>query len=304
MGTAASSLFAVVDLPQMTHHWFQLTRGAAAGDCADLLGISPGLDAVTWRQYNISSGTQSIHVTAAAGDRVVGTLPNHPNCSNPALIASSAYSPSGQYLFVLDRELGTTSSSASDPAFGALVVIDGSRVRLELTPPPGGWARGAEPSMPVWSPVSDTLYYQQNGQIWSWTPAGGARQFLSGVSWCYPALSADGKYLTYGALRPDGLYDVDLVDLTSGQAPHVIGNGRRNMPAFLNSSLLWYEAWSYSNQCGGGGDAFSPKFVGQPLIYDTTDGSEVPSQVDQVFEVWPATGYGYNGVWPAATVGH
>jgi hypothetical protein len=148
------------------------------------------------------------------------------------------------------------------------------------------------------------MYYQQNGKIWSWTAADGARQFLSGVSWCYPTLSADGRQLAYGALRPDGSYEVDLVDLTSGSAPHAIGNGGRNMPAFLNANFLWYQAWSYSNQCGGGGDAFSPKFVGQPFIYDTTDISELPSQVDRVFEVWPATGYGYSGVWPGATVGH
>jgi len=302
-GTSRSNVFGVVDLPEMRHHWFQLRPEGPFGECSELLGVSPGLDAVTWRAYNVVSGSQSIHVTTSAGDRVAGTLPNHPTfCVNGALIPSAAYSPSGQYLFLLDREAGPP-PEAADPSLNSLVVIDGMQERFTLTPPAGGWARGAEPSMPVWSPVADTLYYQQNGDIWNWTPATGARRFLPGVSWCYPTLSKDGRYLAYGALRPDGLYNVNLLDLTSGQAPHAIGKGPRNMPAFLNSNLLWYQAWSYA-QCGEGGSAFRPTLVGQPFIYDTTDGSEVPSLIDQVYELWPATGYGYSGVLPATITGH
>ena len=301
-GTADMWVWAVVDLPQMTHHWFQVPNQRTPQNCIEFLGVSPGLDSVTWRQYNAASGPQSIHVTTAAGDRVVDTLANHPNfCVNGALVPSAAYSPSGQYRFLLDREVGTA-PGAADPSLSSLLVLDGTQAPLKLTPPAGGWPRGAEPSMPVWSSVTDTLYYQQNGAIWSWTPATGARQFLPGVSWCFPTVSSDGRFMAYGGLRPDGLYDVDLLDLTSGQAPHAIGKGRRNIPAFLNSNLLWYQAWS-STHCGGGGSAFHPDYVGQSLIYDTSDGSEVASSIDQVYEVWPATGYGYSGVLPPATTG-
>jgi hypothetical protein len=34
-GPAASNLFAVVDIPEMRHHWFQLKPGGPAGECAD-----------------------------------------------------------------------------------------------------------------------------------------------------------------------------------------------------------------------------------------------------------------------------
>jgi hypothetical protein len=300
MGTAASSLFAVVDLPEMRHHWFQLRPEGPRAECTDLLGVSPGLDAVTWRTYNIASGSQSIHVTTAAGDRVVGTLPSPDFCGSFPLTPSSAYSPSGQYMFFLDRQAG--------PSMNSLLVLNGSQVRIKLTPPKGGWAIGAEPSMPVWSPVTDTLYYEQDGKIWSWTSATGPRTFLPGLAWCYPTLSADGRYLAYGVLRADGLYQVDLLEMRSGQAPLVVGKGTHNMPAFLNSNLLWYQTWSYA-QCGAGVNAsefpvpnIPPKLTGQPVIYDTTDGSETPSLIDQVFEVWPATGYGYSGAWPPVTV--
>jgi hypothetical protein len=302
---APGFVFAVVDIPQMTHHFFQLPHKPTFGDCEELLGVSPGLDAVTWRQYNAVSGPQSIHVTTAAGDRVLDTLLNHPDfCGNGALFPSAAYSPSGRYSFLLDREFGGT-GGAANPSKSSLLVFDSSQVPLKLTPPTNGWARGAEPSMPVWSSVNDILYYQQNGQIWSWTPATGARQFLPGVSWCYPTLSADGRFMAYGALRPDGLYDVALLDLTAAQAAHPIGKGLlRNLPAFLNSNLLWFQAWSHP-QCGESVDGNAQvRAVGRPLIYDTSDGSEAPTVIDQVYELWPATGYGYSGVWPPAITGY
>jgi hypothetical protein len=291
-GYGPGSDFAVVDLPQMTNHFFQLRPLGPFGECTDLLGVSPGLDALTWRTYNVASGPQSIHITTAAGDRVVDTLPNHTSCSNPTPFAAAAYSPSGQYVSFLDRLDGLTRNT--------LVVLDGTHPVLKLTPPTRGWASGAEPSNPVWSPVRDTLFYQQNGRIWTWTPGGGAQQFLAGVSWCYPTVSADGRYLAYGALRADGLYDATLLELKSGQVPQAIGKGPRNLPVFLNSNLLWYQTWSHA-VCGGGDGSNGPKLAGQPLVYDTTDGSEAPTLLDQVFEVWPATGYGYTGVWPDAT---
>jgi hypothetical protein len=72
----------------------------------------------------------------------------------------------------------------------------------------------------------------------------------------------------------------------------------------LNSNLLWFQAWSHP-QCGESVDGNAQvRAVGRPLIYDTSDGSEAPTVIDQVFELWPATGYGYSGVWPPAITGY
>jgi len=297
-GFGATNIYAVVDLPEVRYHWFQLNPGAAPAACADFLGVSPGLDAVAWRGFTAGTTVQTIHVTTAAGDQAVATLPR----ANPQLppaacggraTESDGYSASGRYFYVLDRNPDV--NYVSGPHLNSLLVIDRTRALLTLTPPPGGWASDAEPSMPVWSPVTDTLYYLQGGQVWTWDPSTGARPFLSGVSWCYPTISADGHYLAFGARRADGSYDVDLLDLTSGQVPHVIGKGPRNLPAFLNSNLVWDLTWN-SPLCGRG-------YVGQPLVYDTHDESEASSVLDWVFQVWPATGYALSGVWPDSYAG-
>jgi hypothetical protein len=299
-GFGAPNIYAVVDLPEVRYHWFQLKPEGSTG-CADLLGVSRGLDAVTWRGFIQGAAVQTIHVTTAAGDRAVATLPRATaplGACGARPVESDAYSASGRYFYVLDRN--PQMSYESGPPLNSLLVIDGAQALLQVTPPPGGWAPDAEPSMPVWSPVSDTLYYVQGGQVWTWDPATGARPFLPGVSWCYPTISADGRYLAYAARRSDGLYDVDLLDLTSGQVPHAIGKGPRNLPAFLNSSLVWYMTWN-SPQCGEGYAGYI--VVGQPLIYDTHDGSEASSGLDWVFQVWPATGYAISGVWPDSYAG-
>jgi len=285
VGVTATNLFAVVDLPELRHHWFQLP--VAPKDWAVLLGVSPGLDAVAWLSLD-QNRQVNIHITTSQGDQVTPAAPSPSTGGGRlAMYERAAFSPSGKYLFLLDRRLGGN-NNLEDPSLRTLLILQGSRVLLRLEPPAGGWAVDGEPAMPLWSPISDTLFYRQNGDVWAWSPETGAAILLPKTAWCFPTISADGRYLAYGAPHsPDGTYNVYLADLRGSLAPQAIGKGPRNAPGFLNANLLWYRAWTQQT-CTTDGS--------QSLLYDTTDGSESASSLDQVYNTWPATSSDYNGV--------
>jgi hypothetical protein len=250
-------------------HWFQLPHPPGFG--TSLLAVSPRLDEIAWLSNNDSTGAdRMVHLTTKAGDQVVATLPTAlGRCGAPNLSKEASYTHSGGHLNVLDQPLPDN----------VLFVLQGNHQVLSLVPPAGGWPKGAQPEMAVWSPTSETLFYRQNGDVWQWTQAAGAQRYLPGVNWYYPTFSPSGSHLAYAVPRSDGLHDVFLVDLAHGGSPQLI-KGARNFPVFLNSAQLWY--WSEGQGiCGPG--------INHPLIYDITDGSEAASVIDFVTAVWPAT---------------
>jgi hypothetical protein len=264
--------YAVVDLPEVRYHWFQLP-----GDPATLrtfIAVGPGLDQVLWMTGDQASGTDKIHVTTHAGDEVIAALPNafEGLCGGPEEGSKlGAYTRSGADFFVLDQPKATLNS---------LLVAAGQTAVLSVLPPAGGWAPGAQPATALWSPISETLFYHQGEDVWTWSPGSNPKRFLAGVNWLHPTITPDGANLAYSVARPDGSHDVYLVDLAHGGSPQVIGKGARNDPVFLNSTQLWYMT-EVPQGCTGPG--------GKPLIYNVVDGSESPSIVDYVLGVWPAT---------------
>jgi hypothetical protein len=265
--------YAVVDLPEVRYHWFQLPRPQGFG--VNLLAVSPGLNEVAWESFNDSTGAErQVHLTTRSGDQVVANLPPAPGrCGAPNISKGAAYTHSGSHLYVLDQPLPDNT----------LIVFQGNKQLTSLIPPSGGWPKGAQPEMAVWSPTSETLFYRQNGDVWQWTPAGGAQRYLPGVNWYYPTFSPSGSHLAYSVPRSDGLHDMFLIDLAHGGSPQLIKGGR-NFPIFLNSAQLWY--WSEGNGiCGPTMD--------HPLVYDITNGSEAGTIIDQVVGVWPATSSEY-----------
>ena len=263
-----SNLYAVADLSQARVQWFQLPT-----QIPSLLAIAPSFDTVAWLTADLPSNTDEIHLTTHAGDRVVASVPNPHGgrCGSSEDSKSAGYSRSGQHLFVLDQPI---------PTLNSLVVLEGNRVALRVAPDSAPWTRGDQPAMALWSPTSDTLYYRKAGDVWLWTPAHGPQIFLPGVAWYYPTISPDGRHLAYAVAGADGLHDTYLVDLQTGGSPQRIGNGHRNLPAFLNSTQLWFKSES-QGICGPGGN--------QPLVYDLGDGSESSTIVDMPIAVWPAT---------------
>lgn len=266
-------LYAVVDLPEVRYHWFQLPR--PSGFNAGLLAVSPGLNEVAWLSNNDSTGDdRKVHLTNKSGDQVIANLPIAlGRCGAPNLSKQGAYSHSGSHLYVLDQPLPDN----------VLYIFQGKQQVTALVPPSGGWPKGTQPEMAVWSPTSETLFYRQNGDVWQWTPAGGAQRYLAGVNWYYPTFSPTGSHLAYSVPRSDGLHDMFLIDVARGGSPQLI-KVARNFPTFLNSSQLWY--WTESQGiCGPG--------IGQPLVYDITNGSEAASIIEQVVAIWPATSSNY-----------
>lgn len=263
---------AVVDLPEVRYHWFQVP------DRGSFLAVGPKLDQVLWMTYHTEgAGTDTIYLSTRAGNQVIATLPTpgRGRCGIPEMDSKvAAYTLSGSHLFVLNQPV---------PVMNSLVVVAGETTVLSVIPPSAGWPPGANPLMALWSPTSETLYYGQGGDIWKWTAASDPQLFLPHVAWVQPTISADGAHLAYSVLRSDGLaHDVYLVDLAHGGSPQRIGDGARKLPVFVNSTQLWFKSEGKNYGCAG---AEAEK----PLIYNIVDGSEAPSIIYQVLNVWPAT---------------
>ena len=89
---------AVVDLPEVRYHWFQLPD--VDGGNAGLLTVSPDLDAVLWVRWHLQPEpmTRQLILTTASGDAVVADLPaeeggrcGSPQDSKSATISSPAF---------------------------------------------------------------------------------------------------------------------------------------------------------------------------------------------------------------------
>jgi len=262
------NLYAVVDLPQVRTHWFQLP-----GEFPNFLAVAPDLGTVAWLSPDLPSNTDQIHLTSHAGDKVVASLPNPHGgrCGSPEDSKQAAYSRSGKQLFILDQPI---------PNLNSLLVLQGDKVLLRIAPDSGRWPTGAQPAMALWSPTSETLYYRKGADVWDWTSTGGSQNFLPGVSWYYPTISPDGRHLAFAEEGKDYLHTVSMVDLPPASRPIQVGNGNRTLPAFLNARQLWFKSESLG-PCGSGGN--------KPLVYDLSDGSESPSIIDSPISVWPAT---------------
>jgi hypothetical protein len=267
--------YAVVDLPEVRFHWFQLPF--TPDFSPTFVAVGPGLDEVAWLSVEQASDTDKVHITTSAGDRVVASLPNphFGRCGSADDSKQGAYTHSGAHLFVLDRPTPTLTS---------LLVVEGERAVLSVLPPNGAWPQGADPVMAVWSPGSETLYYRQGGDVWKWNAGSDPELYLPSVNWYYPTITPDGGHLAYMAASQDGVHNIYLVDLAHGGSPQPIGEGVRTLPVFLNSTQLWFKSVG-QGVCGPGTD--------KPLIYDVSDGSESPSIIDQVITVWPATSSNY-----------
>ena len=266
----------VVDLPRVVTHWFQMpTKPVVPGVtyAPRFLGFSPRLDAVVWRIFDPSTSNDNFHLTTAAGDQLVTTLPSSVpgRCGSPEDSKDAGFASAEGLYFVIDHQ---------DASKRSLAVVRNGQPLLRLLPDSGGWQSGTDgPNMALWSPTSDRLYYRQSGDVWTWAPGSSPSRFLPGVSWYYPTISADGRHLAYSVLRPDGLHDVYLADLGAGTPPVKIGPAR-NLPMFLNANQLWYRSEGRGG-CGPSGD--------KPLIYDLRDGIESAGLIDNPIGAWPAT---------------
>lgn len=274
--------YAVVGLPEVRYRWFALPDLPQTPDLSwppEFVAVSPNLDQVLWVSHSADDltsgyGTTEVHVTTASGDR---TVVSHADLLPGFCGASPSW---GMYTRTGEHALVRTGEGGSQ--FTHLFVLEGETPVLSIQPPDGGWSMGSWPGAAIWSPTSETLYYTQGGDVWRWAPGADPVIYLPGVSWLSATMTPDGTHLAYEVQNPDDSHSVYLVDLAGDGAPHQIGKGPRIRPRFVNNTQLWYETGS------SGGCVPGPEEP-QPLIYNLADGSESPSILDSVWNVWPGT---------------
>ena len=269
-----AGLFAVVELPAVRYAWFQLPRSQAEWG-PELITVGPALDRIVWKDVHAEdTDTDILYLSTANRTRVLRTVvdTNSGRCGQGTDSIQGRFTISGSYFNVLNQ-----------PVIGdeSLLVYKGHDEQLSILPPNGHWASGRQPIMAVWSPVTPTLYWSQDGDVWRWTPDAGKQVFIAGVTWFDPTISADGRYLAYATPRADGKDVTYLVDLEGDAVPHRIGDGPRGSPRFVNATQLWWRVQSAGHGCTGPQPG--------PAIYNVATGSEDGSVVDDVIATWPAT---------------
>ena len=261
---------AVVDLPEVTYHWFVLPREPDV-TTAEFGAVAPDLGELTWMSSNAVGEQRKLHHTRADGDHEVANLrPQYGRCGSPEDSKPADYQRSGAFSYVLDVPI------ANDSVF---LVLHGDDVVFQRRPHSGeSWAEGANPTFPVWSPVEDRVFFQQGGDVWQWAPGEGLTKLLPGVRWMYPTISADGQNVAYAVQRDDGFHDVYVFNFAD-DSRGLIGH-QRSQPSFITDTQVWYVSEA-QGVCGVGAD--------ERLIYDLDEGTEAPSIIDYVAHIWPAT---------------
>ena len=253
---------AVVELP--SGQVFEL------GIAGTLVAVAPDLSQVLW-----VSGTSppTLHDSWDAGNVEIQTYPPAGKPCGDADTASraGAFSRDGHFGYALWDQGPTT------PTY--LNMVASRAPAFALVPPSGGWGKLGGPRMAVWSPVSDQLYYEQQGDVWRWTPAGGASRLKSGLSWIDPAISPDGKRIAYAVRGTNGVSIVHVMDATSGADQGTVSSDGRMRPFFLTNNWIWLKG--DERGCSVGNRS--------TFVYDLRDESETQSSLDQVWATWPST---------------
>lgn len=258
--------YAIVDLPEIRYRWFRLPTDEL--EAGTLFAVAPDLRSLIWWRVSTegAQGREAI-LSDAAGRHVLGKLPEllDGRCGSPFDSSQAAFSRSGRAFYILDQLMAN---------LNALLAGRGTETELVVAPPEGGWPEGTHPSMAVWSPTSETLYYGLGGDVMRWIPGAAPEIFLADTPWSHPTFTPDGRYLAYAT--EDGVY---LVDMTAGTSPQLIAEGGTT-PVFLNATQLWFKDVSISGCVTND----TPE-----RIYDLNDRTDAPSVIDQVLAVWPAT---------------
>jgi hypothetical protein len=265
----SSIAFAVVDLPGVRYHWFQVPKGSFGNR---LLAVSPHLDQVLWNQVEDGVAYDRIHLATATGDHVLAKLPdtNAGRCGAPTDSNNAAFSHDQSALFVLDEPLPEISLIVA--AHSKIVLSDIGTAKAKAS---------TRPLYALWSPTDEVVYFTKSGNVWQWSPSLGLTIFLPGVTWDAATISADGAHLAYQVTTTSGSREVWLMDLAHGGSPAKVSDG--SGPVFLNDRQLFLFASAAGSGCVG-------ETPGKPVIYNVATRSRATSVIDQVGFVWPATG--------------
>ena len=253
---------AVVELPS--------AQAFELGIAGRLVAVAPDLSQVLWIS---AASPPTLHDSWDAGNVAIQAYPPAAQaCADTDTVSrSGAFSRDGHFGYAL-RDQG--------PKRATYLNVVGNRApAFAVIPPAGGWGGQGGPRMAVWSPVSDELYYEQQGNVWRWTPAAGAAQFKTGVSWIDPAISPNGKRIAYAVRGSTGVSIVHVIDASSGADVSTVSSDGRSRPLFLTDDLIWVRG--DQRGCAAGNRS--------TFVYDLRDQTETQSSLDQVWTAWPST---------------
>jgi hypothetical protein len=210
-----------------------------------------------------NSSGMALHLVSGGQDRLVdGAIPALPavGCEyEPCPGADTwdfrlSYSPDGAFISLV-------MSIAGASAF-RLWSSDGKVLQSSDSQPRG---------MSTWSGAG---FYFPDAKGIEVIRAASTSLFLSGVSWIHPQGSPDGKHIVYETRDSQGWHHTFVVD-TDSQMVRELTKGR-TQPLFLTSRFVWAR--------GEGSPGISN---GNTYLYDLQQGTESPSIITQVFDVWP-----------------
>ncbi|HVC74988.1 MAG TPA: hypothetical protein VND96_00565 [Candidatus Micrarchaeaceae archaeon] len=258
----SSPVAAVVELPS--------TQVFELGIAGGLVGVAPDLSQVLWVSR---TSPPTLHDSWDAGDVPIQTYPPAATtCADVDTVSRSG-------VFSRDGHFGYALWNQGPKGATYLNVVSSRAAAFALIPPAAGWGQMGGPRMAVWSPVSDQLFYEQQGNVWRWSAATGAARFRTSVSWIDPTISPDGKRIAYSVRGSNGVSIVHIIDATSGADLGTVSTDGRSNPFFLTDDFIWVSA--DQRGCAAGNRS--------TFVYDLRDQTETQSSLAQVWATWPAT---------------
>jgi hypothetical protein len=247
-----------------------LVSGGCANDGVVAGGWSPDGTYLTYMReiWNPSDGQDRFewHLVGHGADRVVATAPPWCHCGGGGDSDSldAAFSLDGRYM----SWVATAGPRSADLQVRTL---DGQLVGKEATG-----------SMDVWA--GGSLYYEDQGGIEKWTD-GAVTTVAAGATWIRPHASPDGTSIAYFLRGADSLGRVWLLDTATGKSRELLDEPRSE-PVFLTNRYLWYrgDMPCAREQCPMGPPVTAS---GTTYVYDLQDGTESPSAIAAIYDVWP-----------------
>jgi hypothetical protein len=178
-----------------------------------------------------------------------------------------AFSHDGQYVLVVDT------------AVSRLQAFRTSDAALVYAAPSGG--AGGLRTMAIWAHNADRFYFRNNSGVYQWDASSGISNFIPGLKWSRPALTADDRFVAYMVWISDKPH-VETRELSSGAVttfPLL-----RDGPVFVGDTTLLVHEEVYCDHCLGAYNWTGKTFV---IHTDTRAESDLGITNWQLGPFWP-----------------